>query len=224
MKLITTAVGETYRNQARSLAESLSAYGWKAELLIASDTPIVGLNAKVMGSSMWGGRDLKSGFALLFNIDPDEPVCWVDADCLAVGQEPDWISLAANTVAGMKIFAYTENTHLPDRLKVRIKAKRGTVRFSSFFLQFDSAKTAVRVSKAWNALLAEEAREGLPQTTDEFALMNAMSDERVHQIEFPYGLRDDVTKSPYPRSIHHKPSAWAPNINTSRKHEPLSYR
>lgn len=207
MKLITTSSGAVCNAEVVALQRSMRENHWTPELLVASPDSIPDVNTKKADLDELGWRAMKTRFALFFDgdINDDEPVCWVDTDCEAIATEPEWLPLESDSIAGVVLHGFDGGTHFPEKILRRLHAPMGEVlRYTSYFLQFDSFRTAKRLCHEWYSCLVSDydmAKEDFETpTTDEIALCNAIRKLNLQQVELGRGAQFD---SPYGALIHH---------------------
>lgn len=83
MLIVIPAVGEVYEKYARSLATSLRAWGWEANIFIPT--------TKLQVPPDTHPKQVKTGFADYLPMGCDDtPVLLLDADMLAIGAPPDF--------------------------------------------------------------------------------------------------------------------------------------
>lgn len=148
MIFITTAAGEKHKGLAKDLAVSFEKWGWP-KLIIGTDETHPELD------TLWKGRGLKTQFAKLIPDNYSGPVCFVDADCVAIGPYPGDPPTPEGGMSGL--------------LLQRLKMPDGVGRmnfFSSCFMVFPNVEIARDISEKWH----EELKKDKRQISDEHAL------------------------------------------------------
>jgi hypothetical protein len=148
MIFISTASGERHVELARNLEVSFAKWNWP-RLIVGTHETHPELD------TLWKGRGLKTQFAKLIPDNYSGPVCFVDADCLAIGPYPGDPEVPEGGMSGL--------------LMQRLKTPDGRGRmnfFSSCFMAFPTAELAREISEAWFDQLKKDKRE----LTDEHAL------------------------------------------------------
>lgn len=93
--IVIPAIGKKYFDLASGMKKSAAKWGWKADIIIVSD-----LNGKTKFVQN-GGREVKQNFVNFIPENHAGPCVMLDADMVAIGDEPDWeaydkISTCAN--------------------------------------------------------------------------------------------------------------------------------
>lgn len=194
IQFVTSATGSKHRAFAEQLEASFVRWGWPS-LTVISDSPVQARTNVLASDDIGFGRGLKTRFGEF--VSGHGPVCYVDADCEAVGPFCGLPQLLPASVAG--VVTGVLDPQLPEEERAFLEEAGLHLNIASAFLVCDSGETARRVSEAWHRELTNSPWRG----SDEWAL-NRVLHRFIpsHRIARPVDIGAEF-REPMRNLIHH---------------------